>query len=216
MADFSRNEINSNFYQIVETDPTGNIIAIKSEYVPNANVSPGGTNLSVQFNSDGTLDGTTNFLFDVSSNTVIADAFAGSGTQLTNILATNIDGTVANAAFADQSATANVANVAVVAQTANVAAVATTAITANIANVANVANTAAVSLAIEIPTIDNAKIGGGNPNDVISTDGNGNLTYRSIVENLIVVTRNQPVQVSINNYTMTVETRTGNVTVYVN
>lgn len=213
MADFSRNEINSNFYQIVETDPTGNIIAIKSEYVPNANVSPGGSNLSVQFNSDGVLDGTTNFLFDVSSNTVIADAFAGSGTQLTNILATNIDGTVANAAFAEQSATASVANVAIVAETANVASIASTAIIANVANVAQQAN---VSLAIEIPTIENAKIGGGNPNDVISTDGNGNLTYRSIVENLIVVTRNQPVQVPINNYTMTVETRTGNVTVYVN
>ncbi len=64
--------------------------------------------------------------------------------------------------------------------------------------------------------VSNIKITGGVANSVIKTDGTGNLQWQGIAEKLFVQTRSALYSVPINNYAMNVETRTGNVTVYVN
>ena len=69
---------------------------------------------------------------------------------------------------------------------------------------------------LSLGAVGNVKITGGVSNDVIKTDGTGNLSFASIAETLLVGTRTGPYTVPITNYTFQVTTRTGNVTVYVN
>lgn len=70
---------------------------------------------------------------------------------------------------------------------------------------------------LSLGNVSNVKLNGGVNNEVIRTDGNGNLSFTSIALNLLVGTRLGPETIPINNYTFQVETRnSGNVTVYVN
>jgi len=70
---------------------------------------------------------------------------------------------------------------------------------------------------LSLGAVGNVKITGGVNNEVIRTDGTGNLSFTSIALNLLVGTRLGPETVPITNYTFQVETRSsGNVTVYVN
>jgi hypothetical protein len=70
---------------------------------------------------------------------------------------------------------------------------------------------------LSLGNISNVKLSGGVSDEVIRTDGNGNLSFTSIALNLLVGTRTGPEQVPITNYTFQVETRlSGNVTVFVN
>ena len=69
---------------------------------------------------------------------------------------------------------------------------------------------------ITLGNVANVKIAGGVAQDVLKTDGAGNLSFASIAESLVVVGRAGTVTVAINNYTMNVEARSGNVLVYVN
>lgn len=70
---------------------------------------------------------------------------------------------------------------------------------------------------LALGAIGNVKITGGVNNEVIRTDGTGNLSFTSIAETLLVGTRAGPYTVPITNYTFEVTTRlSGNVTVYVN
>ena len=70
---------------------------------------------------------------------------------------------------------------------------------------------------ISLGAVGNVKITGGVNNEVMRTDGTGNLSFTSIAQNLLVGTRAGPYTVPITNYTFQVTTRSsGNVTVYVN
>ena len=70
---------------------------------------------------------------------------------------------------------------------------------------------------ISLGAVANVKVTGGSNNEVMRTDGTGNLSFSSIAQNLLVGTRAGPYTVPITNYTFQVTTRSsGNVTVYVN
>jgi hypothetical protein len=70
---------------------------------------------------------------------------------------------------------------------------------------------------ISLGAVGNVKVTGGSNNEVMRTDGTGNLSFSSIAQNLLVGTRAGPYTVPITNYTFQVTTRaSGNVTVYVN
>jgi hypothetical protein len=70
---------------------------------------------------------------------------------------------------------------------------------------------------LSLGAVGNVKITGGSNNEVIRTDGTGNLAWTSIALNLLVGTRSGPVNVPITNYTFPVTDRAGsNVTIYVN
>lgn len=78
-------------------------------------------------------------------------------------------------------------------------------------------NVTFISGNLNLGNVSNVKLNGGVNNEVIRTDGNGNLSFTSIALNLLVGTRLGPETIPINNYTFQVETRnSGNVTVYVN
>ena len=100
----TRNTINSNFYQLVNVDANGTPTSIKTEFVPNITVA--GSNTQVQFNNAGNLGASANLTFDNTTNTLSATSIIGSGTGITNILANNITGTVANATYAVSAGTA--------------------------------------------------------------------------------------------------------------
>ena len=70
---------------------------------------------------------------------------------------------------------------------------------------------------LSLGAVGNVKVTGGVNNEVIRTDGTGNLSFSSIAQTLLVGTRAGPYTVPITNYTFQVTTRSsGNVTVYVN
>jgi hypothetical protein len=69
---------------------------------------------------------------------------------------------------------------------------------------------------ISLGAVANVKVTGGSNNEVVRTDGTGNLSFSSIAQTLLVGTRVGPYTVPITNYTFQVTARTGNVTVYVN
>jgi hypothetical protein len=69
---------------------------------------------------------------------------------------------------------------------------------------------------ISLGAVGNVKVTGGVNNEVMRTDGTGNLSFTSIAQTLLVGTRVGPYTVPITNYTFQVTARTGNVTVYVN
>ena len=70
---------------------------------------------------------------------------------------------------------------------------------------------------ISLGNVANVKVTGGVNNEVMRTDGTGNLSFTSIAQTLLVGTRAGPYTVPITNYTFQVTTRSsGNVTVYVN
>jgi hypothetical protein len=122
----------------LKTDGAGNL---SWSAVPNGggNTSPGGSNTQVQFNNGGVFDGNSAFTFDVGTSTLavsgqvnattisatgnlavgnatlgnlaIANFFQGSGNRLSNIVAANITGTVANANYSVYAEYANIGNV---------------------------------------------------------------------------------------------------------
>ena len=94
-------------------------------------------------------------------------------------------------------------------------------ITGNSVNLAgtlnSISNVIFTGANISLGAVGNVKITGGVNNEVMRTDGTGNLSFSSIAQTLLVGTRAGPYTVPITNYTFQVTTRTsGNVTVYVN
>ena len=103
----SRNEINSNFYQLVDTDDNGNVLNIKAEFLANVAANPAGNTNQVQFNNNGVFGASENFSFDPYTNTLFATNLTGDGSNISNISGHNVSGIVENA---------NVANIAQTAQ----------------------------------------------------------------------------------------------------
>jgi hypothetical protein len=69
---------------------------------------------------------------------------------------------------------------------------------------------------LTLGNIANVKVTGGANTDVIRTDGAGNLSFYALAQDLLVGTRIGPEYVTITNYQINVETRTGNVLVNIN
>jgi len=86
----------------------------------------------------------------------------------------------------------------------------------NAGSFGGIANVTFASGNLSLGDVANVKVAGGIGNTFISTDGAGNLSFQTITSNLTVGTRATAVNIGISNYTMNVESRTGNVTVNVN
>lgn len=98
------------------------------------NTTPGGGNTMVQYNDQGLFNGSAEFTFNEITNTVSANKFSGNGAGLSSITASNVVGTVGNAAFSTVAANANFATLAANANFATLAANANYAPNANSAN----------------------------------------------------------------------------------
>ena len=66
-------------------------------------VTPGGSNTQVQYNDDGNFQGSANFTFNSSTETLSVTKIVGNGSGLTNLNGANVTGVVPNANFASNS-----------------------------------------------------------------------------------------------------------------
>jgi hypothetical protein len=132
---------------VLATDGDGNL---SWEAAPSPLI--GGTNTAVQFNNDGTLDGTTNFTYDVDVDLLTVGNItvgAGTGGDLTGgnlVSAISLAGNL------------------------------TTAAQPNITSVGTLTGLSVTGLA-NLGEVGNVKIGGGATGYVLSTDGTGNLSW---------------------------------------
>jgi hypothetical protein len=87
-------------------------------------LSPGGSNTSIQFNTNGNFDGSANLTFNnvtnvltvggnISGNVIIGNYFSGSGTLLSNIQGPNVTGIVGNANYSSYAGNINAATYAI-------------------------------------------------------------------------------------------------------
>jgi len=120
-----------------------------------------GANTQVQFNDAGTMNGSSSFTFNKSTNTLTATNFIGNGYALTNVNGSNVIGTVNQAGYA---AIAAIAGTVSVSAQPNITSTGTlTGLTVNgVTNLGNVAN---------------VRILGGTSGYMLQTDGAGNLTW---------------------------------------
>jgi hypothetical protein len=120
-----------------------------------------GANTQVQFNDAGTMNGSSSFTFNKSTNTLTATNFVGNGYGFTNVNGSNVIGTVNQAGYA---AIAAIAGTVSVSAQPNITSTGTlTGLTVNgVANFANVAN---------------VRILGGSSGYVLQTDGSGHLSW---------------------------------------
>jgi len=156
------------------------------------NGSPGGTNRAVQFNDGGTFGGRTSFTYNKLTDTLtIANAinsglFIGNGASLTDLPGANVTGAVAYATTANSVAGANVSG-----QVGNalVAGTVYTNAQPNITSVGTLTSLATANLVsngnvdfryssyINLGSVNNIHIDGGNSGYVLSTDGASNLNW---------------------------------------
>ena len=80
---------------ILKTDGSGNLSWTPAP----SGGSPGGSNTYVQFNDSGSFAGNANLVFDKTTGTLTTLYFSGAGNALSNVQASNITGTVANANY---------------------------------------------------------------------------------------------------------------------
>jgi len=156
------------------------------------NGTPGGTNRAVQFNDGGTFGGRTSFTYNKLTDTLtIANAinsglFIGNGASLTDLPGANVTGAVAYATTANSVAGANVSG-----QVGNalVAGTVYTNAQPNITSVGTLTSLATANLVsngnvdfryssyINLGSVNNIHIAGGNSGYVLSTDGASNLNW---------------------------------------
>lgn len=106
-------------------------------------VTPGGSNTQVQYNDDGNFQGSANFTFNSSTETLSVTKIVGNGSGLTNLNGANVTGVVPNANFASNSnfaTTAGNATNAVNATNATTAGTVTTNSQPNITSVGTLSN----------------------------------------------------------------------------
>lgn len=93
----TRNEINANFYQIVDADSDGNILDIKPEFLGTVIHQAAGEEQDVQFNDNGQFGADEGLKYNKSTQTLIAQNLSGDGFSVTNIQGENVVGAVATA-----------------------------------------------------------------------------------------------------------------------
>ncbi len=147
----------------LQTDGAGNLTWAAGG--SGGNGTPGGSNTQVQFNDAGLFGGDADFTYNKTTNVLtvgniiagnVNATHSGSGAGLTNIPGANVTGTVANAAYAASSGTANSAISAGSAVSALTAGTVTTAAQSNITSVGTL-----TSLAVS-GNITAANVNGGN------------------------------------------------------
>jgi hypothetical protein len=120
-----------------------------------------GANTQVQFNDAGTMNGSSSFTFNKSTNTLTSTNYVGNGYGFTNVNGSNVIGTVNQAGYA---AIAAIAGTVSVSAQPNITSTGTlTGLTVN--GVANFAN------------VSNVRILGGSSGYVLQTDGSGHLSW---------------------------------------
>jgi len=142
---------------VLTTDGNGNLTWSLPTSGGNANIS--GTSGQLFFNNSGsnTLGTSANLTFDASTKTLTVDKFAGNGSQLTGIVASNMTGD------------ATLGNI-----TANKIDTTSMVVSAN-ASIGNLTTTSA-----NLGNVGNLKISGGTAGSVLVTDGTGNLSFATV------------------------------------
>jgi hypothetical protein len=170
---------------VLTTDGTGNLNWTSQI---SSNVVPGGINTSVQFNTNGSLDGSTGFTFNNVSNTLTVQNIISNGSQLSSLTAANVIGTVANATYAISAGSS---------LTATSATTAGSAVTANTANVANTVSDNAQPNITSVGSLTGLLVNG----NITSLNGNlGNLIVGNYIAG-VLTTNNQPNITTIGNLT---------------
>jgi hypothetical protein len=147
--------IGGNSGQFLTTNGSGNLSWVTV-------TSPAaGSNTQVQFNDAGTMNGSSSFTFNKSTNTLTATNFVGNGNGLTNVNGSNVVGTVSQAGTAAIAA---------------IAGTVTTAAQPNITSVGNLTSLTMVGTA-NLGPISNVRISGGISGYYLQTDGAGNLNW---------------------------------------
>lgn len=120
-----------------------------------------GANTQVQFNDAGTMNGSSSFTFNKTTNTLTATNFVGNGYGLTNVNGSNVVGTVNQAGYAA------------------VAAIAGTVTVSNQPNITAVGNLTSLTMVgtANLGPVANVKISGGTSGYYLQTDGAGNLSW---------------------------------------
>ena len=90
--------------QYLQTDGQGNLVWVSPQIT-----SPGGSNNQVQFNSNGSFVGSSNFTFNTTGNILTVDYIVANGSSLTSLTGANVTGNVANATYATNAGNAIVA-----------------------------------------------------------------------------------------------------------
>jgi hypothetical protein len=90
--------------QYLQTDGQGNLVWVSPQIT-----SPGGSNNQVQFNSNGSFVGSSNFTFNTTGNILTVDYIVANGSSLTDITGANVTGVVANATYATVAGNATIA-----------------------------------------------------------------------------------------------------------
>lgn len=159
---------------VISTDGAGNL-SWSIGGGGGGNGVPGGINTQVQFNDAGAFAGNANLTFDKTSGLLTASFFAGDGSNLSNISASNVIGTVSNATYATSAGSANSA---VVATSAGTAGTVTTGNQPNITATGTLANLTVAGLS-NLGSVSNLTILGGSANYILATDGSGNLSWKA-------------------------------------
>lgn len=115
---------------------------------------PGGLTGYIQFNNNGDFAGSANLTWDPSTNTLTATKFAGNGSELTNLNASNITGQVANALVAGTVYTAAQPNITSLGTLTGLNVTGTTTLTGNITIDGTLANLSVGNLSVQDNVID--------------------------------------------------------------
>lgn len=135
-------------------------------------VSPGGPNGAVQFNDGGGFNGLGTLSFNKDSSTltvgngIIANTFAGNGSFLTSINASNIVGNIPSATNAGTVTNNSQPNITSLG----------TLVSLNVSGTANLANASQVNL----PELNDLSIPGGSNGYFLMTNGTGGLSWNSV------------------------------------
>lgn len=159
---------------VISTDGTGNL-SWSVGGGGNGGGVPGGINTQVQFNDQGAFAGNVNFTFDKTTGALAATFLVGDGSNLSNINASNVIGTVSNATYA---VSAGNANSAVFSTTAGSAGTVTTGNQPNITATGTLANLTVAGTS-NLGAVANLTILGGSANYILATDGAGNLSWKA-------------------------------------
>lgn len=159
---------------VISTDGAGNL-SWSVGGGGNGGGVPGGVNTQVQFNDQGAFAGNANLTFDKTTGAFTASFLIGDGSNISNIAAGNVVGTVANATYA---VSAGSANSAVVATSAGTAGTVTTGNQPNITATGTLANLSVTGPA-NLGAVANLTILGGSANYILATDGAGNLSWKA-------------------------------------
>jgi hypothetical protein len=141
--------------QYLRTDGSGNLSWVT------VTAPAAGANTQVQFNDAGTMNGSSSFTFNKSTNTLTATNFVGNGYGFTNVNGSNVVGTVNQAGYAA------------------VAAIAGTVTVSNQPNITAVGNLTSLTMVgtANLGPVANVRILGGSTGYVLQTDGAGHLSW---------------------------------------